>query len=491
MSSITTLPQEILEQIAYTAATDTISGPPSSLPSLLALNHDFHDRLSMSSNPTLYARIFAFKFDTSIAFKRFGVAALTQAVLAIELKRRFTMFKRLRSHNATTDSPFCTTSDTAEMLYYAYLLMLENEGKNQTQLRDYAQIVPWLHDYWFTPNGQSLGVYSLQSNTWPEDHDCNSIAMWLYWFLSRPDQDTDHFTGEELNVLKLYSISAHKFQLSSLDWAEFKPSPCSPTPLGTIKYYSQDIHLALPPCAVPAVMSFLRLVDFASRPAAPNRYKALHDYGNDLEGEWLRCLRLGGSCLIDAAGPAFIPGSLEGAWEGLFTYTEFNAYAALLRGAAPSVLTASLVVKHRQTWILKEHYFVDNGEDETVLPPGDPLHSYLPAEAQLKKEESNLLVLEGGKTYKYVRTALDRARIRDIIVTGRGHSAWGEFDLFGRIRPFDGFVSLSKDYVDGERGRWIYRGFVVGNNLAGRWRDCLSPLEVQGYEGCFSMSRRR
>jgi len=84
--------------------------------------------------------------------------------------------------------------------------------------------------------------------------------------------------------------------------------------------------------------------------------------------------------------------------------------------------------------------------------------------------------------------------VRDIVITGEGHSSWGQFNLVGRVRPGDGFISLSKEYVDGDRGKWLYRGYLVGNvsgNLAGRWRDTLSPADVPGYEGSFAMSRRR
>lgn len=84
--------------------------------------------------------------------------------------------------------------------------------------------------------------------------------------------------------------------------------------------------------------------------------------------------------------------------------------------------------------------------------------------------------------------------------------------MIGRVRPYDGFISLSKEYVcrqlltlanllqliilqvDGDRGRWLYRGYFVGNaygNLVGRWRDTLSPPDVPGYEGCFALGRRR
>jgi hypothetical protein len=106
----------------------------------------------------------------------------------------------------------------------------------------------------------------------------------------------------------------------------------------------------------------------------------------------------------------------------------------------------------------------------------------------------------------------------------QGHSAWGQFELIGRVRPGDGFVTVSKEYVswsrfyasqhaplllraelkkncygyfvqtDGDRGRWLYRGYFVGDdhgNFTGRWRDTLSPAEVLGYEGCFFMGRRR
>lgn len=48
--------------------------------------------------------------------------------------------------------------------------------------------------------------------------------------------------------------------------------------------------------------------------------------------------------------------------------------------------------------------------------------------------------------------------------------------------------------VNGDRGRWLYRSYLVGNeygNLSGRWRDTLTPPDVLGYEGCFMMSRRR
>lgn len=61
---------------------------------------------------------------------------------------------------------------------------------------------------------------------------------------------------------------------------------------------------------------------------------------------------------------------------------------------------------------------------------------------------------------------------------------------FGLVKP-DSDASLQ---IDGDRGKWLYRGYLVGDavgNFAGRWRDTISPAPSDGYEGCFAMSRRR
>jgi len=80
----------------------------------------------------------------------------------------------------------------------------------------------------------------------------------------------------------------------------------------------------------------------------------------------------------------------------------------------------------------------------------------------------------------------------EIILYGKGHSAWGHFLLKGRVRPWDGLFSLVKEYVGQGRGRWLYRGYVTAGKptLVGRWRDTFTTAEVAGYEGSFVMSRR-
>ncbi|GJN88462.1 hypothetical protein Rhopal_001428-T1 [Rhodotorula paludigena] len=78
----------------------------------------------------------------------------------------------------------------------------------------------------------------------------------------------------------------------------------------------------------------------------------------------------------------------------------------------------------------------------------------------------------------------------EILLTGTGHSAWGQFVLKGRVRAWDGMFTIIKEYTPDSRGRWIYRGTLVGGNLVGRWRDTHTPIDLSGYEGTWIMSRR-
>lgn len=39
------------------------------------------------------------------------------------------------------------------------------------------------------------------------------------------------------------------------------------------------------------------------------------------------------------------------------------------------------------------------------------------------------------------------SRVVDILLSGEGHSGWGEFRIMGRVRPIDGFISVIKEYV--------------------------------------------
>jgi hypothetical protein len=112
-----------------------------------------------------------------------------------------------------------------------------------------------------------------------------------------------------------------------------------------------------------------------------------------------------------------------------------------------------------------------------ALSAGDPLRSYIPPGTQIKEHRDGIEVQEPGRpdVLQYRRTSVSssqsfevdhgKAYIQDIVITGevhssypclqtmsylclcQGHSSWGQFNLVGRVRPGDGFISLSKEYV--------------------------------------------
>ena len=188
MISLLTIPQEIFENIAYFAATDTFLGPPASLLSLLLANREINSSLSITTNHHLYARIFGYKFDTAAPLARIGQDRLPSQAFAEELKRRCVVLKRLRARTDSTtrarhvgkDKHIYTVHD---VLFTSYILMLENDGKNQAQLEGYGQMKAWIREFWFDPRGTSLAVYSIRTGNWPPDRPETALGMWLFWFL--------------------------------------------------------------------------------------------------------------------------------------------------------------------------------------------------------------------------------------------------------------------------------------------------------------------
>ncbi|KAG6810525.1 hypothetical protein H0H92_011471 [Tricholoma furcatifolium] len=470
------VPQEVLEHIAFFTATHTLIGPPSGLVSLLLTSRKVYSRLSFCSNHHLYAQIYASRFDVGAVKRRLGPNNTTPVIFAKELPRRFQHLKRIRNRL------YCLVGDPGddngpivnELIFLAYTLMLENEGKNQLQLREYAQIDLWLRDYWFHERGASRAAEHLRDQTWLPETRFRSMAMWLFWFLLRPGdyaKDTPE-SWNALNVLKTFALAAHKYELAKPEWHLFLPEPQGISQTDSIEYFSQRRHLVSPPLATAAILSFLTLVKTlaegvsyptpmpAFNPSSPSQAKLEWDC------EWYRCAVIGGDNFDNILTECFRPGSVEGAWEGLFTYTEFTAYAALLAGGQPHIIQRSMIVRHRQTWKLREHHLLSpdasqsdsgiglDGDGVEPLPSGDPLRSYFPTATQIRESKEGVdIQIPGQKdVLRYQRfsplSGGHKGRVvQDIIITGEGHSAWGQFSLVGRVRPCDGFVSLSKEYV--------------------------------------------
>jgi hypothetical protein len=218
-TSFDTIPHELLENIALFAVTSDPLGPPRELVPLLLVNRRMHGALSSTSNPHLHARIFAAKFDTAALVRRLGPGTATRAPkLAAELRRRCVQLGWLRAQvGCTVDAFAALAAGTGagagsgnddgggggglteegmralhEMLWTAYLMMLENDGKNERQLREYARLDRWLRKFWFAEDGASCAQIAIRDNAWPPNNDLSAVTMWLFWFLLRPGAHHHH-----------------------------------------------------------------------------------------------------------------------------------------------------------------------------------------------------------------------------------------------------------------------------------------------------------
>ncbi|KAI0742868.1 hypothetical protein C8Q80DRAFT_1191188 [Daedaleopsis nitida] len=525
MSVLSNVPQEVLEHIAFFAATDSFLGPPDGITALLSIDRRTHDALSMSANPYLWSRIFLYKFDVASSARRLEEQgkAVNAPEMCDELKLRCILLKRIRRRTdsiATSYNLSPTHRDSLRsILWMAYLMMLENEGKNDKQLREYAGFDAWLKEFLFHPSGASLAAWSVREDLWPPNDERSALALWLFWYMLKPEDylsDDDTAFRETSGILKLFALGAHKYDMCLPPWNEFAP-PRRNRGASAVKHFAYTLKMAPPAPAPPAILAYLTLANKLSvtwdiitymKPPSATPPSLAPLASTDWDAEWMRGLHLADTSrpLGTTFSGAFIPGSLEGVWEGIFTYTEFTAYASLLSGAPPTVLQRSLVAHHPHLWKLREYHLYDPEDPGAPgvwpISPGNCLRGYIPNGCQIMQNADSMDIREpGAPSVRYtswasIQKAAEKpqGRLIDIFVMGEGHSAWGQFNLVGRIRPCDGFISLSKEYVDGDRGRWLYRGFMVGNaegNLSGRWRDTLSPTDMLGYEGCFVMSRRR
>jgi hypothetical protein len=78
-----------------------------------------------------------------------------------------------------------------DVLFTAYILVLENDGKNMAQLENYGRLHDWIHEFWFDPHGSSLAIYSMRTGGWPFDRIETALGMWLFWFMLKPGEQSE------------------------------------------------------------------------------------------------------------------------------------------------------------------------------------------------------------------------------------------------------------------------------------------------------------
>ena len=194
MSVLATIPQEVLEHIAFFAATDNFLGPPDGITALLSIDRRTHAALSVTSNPYLWSRIFAYKFDLPCPASGLLERDRTigPAEVCEEFKLRCTLLKRVRNRTDSLATSYVLSPTHRDclrsILWMAFLMMLENGGKNEQQLREYAGFDAWLRDFLFHANGASLAAWSVRVDLWPQNDERSALGLWLFWYMLKPGE---------------------------------------------------------------------------------------------------------------------------------------------------------------------------------------------------------------------------------------------------------------------------------------------------------------
>ena len=169
----TRLPHDVILHVAFELATIDLVGPPRHLPPLFLTCKYVSDILT-TNRKALFARIFRSVFDTRAALRRLGPAALTNSALAFQLKKQTLALKRLRHDDPDSDN---LLSD----LWTAYIMFLENDGRNYSHLIQYAHLDDLIDRYMETrlwAHRERLG--------WPLEITPNALVVWLFWHTMTP-----------------------------------------------------------------------------------------------------------------------------------------------------------------------------------------------------------------------------------------------------------------------------------------------------------------
>jgi hypothetical protein len=199
--SLLQIPQELLEEIAFSLCQLEYPGPPSSLFNFTIINRAVHTSIGLKANPLLYSKLFSAAFDIdSIQRRSVGHNSLDKFLSEEWVKR----YKVLAKIKADIGLNIMGVGDTLPILTCAYVMMLENCGKNLDQLCGYADLPAWLQRYW-------LNKPAPRSGWWDHATSETTLAMWLSWFLLQhgmclPCLVHEKERGLELQVVRLFQV---------------------------------------------------------------------------------------------------------------------------------------------------------------------------------------------------------------------------------------------------------------------------------------------
>ncbi|KAJ7056648.1 hypothetical protein C8F01DRAFT_993024 [Mycena amicta] len=257
---LTAIPLEILEHIAFELTCLTPLGPPSALLPLFLTCKWLNQSLSRSL--LLYAQIFKFKFDTSAVRRRAFDPTLGNYFHQLVLN--CTQLQKLRGQVQENDE---------DVLFWAYLMMLENDGRNAAQL-EHSGLDSYLDVFVRTRMWNGRG----SAHGWPTDNTANACALWLVWMTTTEKKLKDESPARRNQmiclVLPFYASAfapLNHFTLPPRNRVDEQPHSIVtahgryPIYLDPHRVWSQ-VHYSSRPAAVPPLLTTAaKLVYFSRR----------------------------------------------------------------------------------------------------------------------------------------------------------------------------------------------------------------------------------
>ena len=189
-SRFLSLPQTILEDIAFYLADLSPLGPPTALINLLLTHSAF---ASLRHSPHLYARIYRLKFDASALHRRSSRAEKDSLAVVWALAARLKAYCQALTLIKRGDVlPRPSDARSSEMtpeqaIHIAFVMLVENDGRNAAHLVHYAGIRAFAERYvrervWAPDN---------LDDGWPKEGTVAhgvpvGEALWVWWLTTDP-----------------------------------------------------------------------------------------------------------------------------------------------------------------------------------------------------------------------------------------------------------------------------------------------------------------
>ncbi|EKC97825.1 hypothetical protein A1Q2_07828 [Trichosporon asahii var. asahii CBS 8904] len=431
-------------------------------------------------------------------------------------------------------------------------------------------------------------------DAYPPQTPTDALVMWCAWLL---DEYMTNTTPAAMRQLRPYVFAAQEYDMFFAPWnlrrlplpANRGSIPAIPGPFTvnqnpedhavTVSYYGSELSLRPPMLAHAAMLRFFTNQDCGFEPGtsptasptfpqphtiptppstAPSSVSMSSKSSAELrtlptpvlessahDADFDRLLRCTDGRASEGRRLKDWHGQFAGAWEGTFTFLDFDAFRDMLLHGHSRAIYDGAYGEQAQVWKLRETLVrpilatrapspvpgastaaaaAAGGGGGTDTPSEDrfdgfPLHGPMtnagfpdlrpflsdplsrrapgqsPEDAMIDDAVARQLsALHGYEAVEAcdVASALEHDDPEALLLlTGVGHSAWGRFYISGYIRQWDGLAYLVKEYSPYQRGKWVYRGYVLGGDtMVGRWRDTFTAEEYVGYEGTFVLKRR-